>query len=283
MSVLWPTLVKRRGYRTEIPMDMSAYGTGGAQYNGFVAHDAPDNTIYTGNYSQRTFYKMRGNSNELSSSMGWPSEFAPHQYSFQNDLQWYNGRFCMLFSRGNYITRDSWWIELNGWGDPDNYHNYVQINSSHMLWPAWRVCAVDDVRGWFVGVVTAYRSGYKDFLFKADYNTGAQISSGWCGRLSPGSNGGYQQGFVDADAGHIYLAYGNTIKWYDYTSIDARDTWNYPLGTITYNSPQGGGDATSLDQAGDLWLGNWGDFGGYGNYLWRYEGISNIRKDRLIT
>jgi len=293
MSVKWPTMINRRwaqgqmgdpGPKSDIPMDMSAYGVGGSQYSGFVAHDL-NSTIYTQNHSNRTWYKMRGNTNELSSSMRWPSEYLGVQYAFCGDLRWYNNRFCVVFSRGNYITDDAWWIEINGWGDPDDYHKKTQINSSHMLWPGWRVVAVDDIRGWFVGVVTAYRYGYKDFLFKADYNTGAKIGSGWCGRLSPGANGGYSQGFLD-ESNHLIYLYGPNDKlyWYDYLKVDARDTWLGAEGSIQYpGRPQAGGDHTSLDKFGNLWLGDWGRWGApYGNWLFRWHGISNSRYDRYV-
>jgi hypothetical protein len=276
MTCKWPLLPKRRGFRTEIPMDVGLSIQD--PYSLTVAHDA-DDTIYVSKNSNRTIYKMKGNSNVISSSMSWPAEFQD-KWARLNHLRWYNGRLTAVFGRGN-SDYSSYWIEWNGWGNPDDYHKRLKL-SRIGLWDDIRWAGVDTTRNWIVGIDTTYRYGYQDCFCRYDYDTGLKVGTGWGGKLAPLGYGHYNTGWIDGAVDLAYVWYGTTLRWYDYTTTTSRDTWVGASGTITFVK-WAGGLGTTLDKYGDLWLMQWLNNGGvYNEWASRFEGISNTLYPRII-
>ena len=272
--IKWPLLPKRRGFRTEIPMNMGAY----TPVNMTVAHDA-DSTIYVERGQNRTIYKMKGNSNELSASMSYPAEFQD-KWARMSFLTWHNGRLAAVFGRGN-ADYSSYWIEWNGWGNPDDYHKRLKLNAIG-LWDQIRCLQVDTTRNWLVGIDTNYVNGYQDCFCRYDYDTGVKVDTGWGGKLSPLGYGHYNRCWIDGAATLAYVWHGDKLRWYDYTTTTAKNTWVSNTDNITFVK-WGGALGTTLDKYGDLWLMQWLLHGTYDEWASRFYGVSNIEKPRYIT
>lgn len=242
---MFTNLLARANYvKPHSPIDFGDYLTSSSG-DDFIIGD--DDNIYIIGSQDGLIYKMVGHSNTPSATIGQPTEY-PHAEGWRyNSLSWYNGLGAMMYK----INTDAQYVEFEG------FTNTLRKNLTlSVVDPLW--VGIDPTRGWLVGISTEYFAldGYKDYIVKSDYNTGAFI--GYAGKVRPyvSSEGGgsYHSGWIDYE-NHILYAYrskDNNMYWYDYTELTNRDDI-YPLGSVTGYISEIGSSGVSLDVDGNFW------------------------------